>query len=357
MFQVTQSKRTRRRKRLKEVSEILNTIRNGSQEINNPNAAIINVNNCLTLNNNIEIDSLDLDLGSTNPTDNECLSSETEHLNSNLNLELREWKLRYCIKYSALRELLSILPPYLKFNNLPVDPRTLMQTPRNVQVDYVSGGKFVYFGILQGLVKRVKSGLEVSHRKIPFLQKLERKFNNKLITLSIGIDGIPICKSNNNQFWPILGKVDQTLDSTPFVIGIFYNNTKPSNTEFLSNFILDCKSLETEGFVVEQTLYSFRISCILADAPARSFLKGIKNHNSYYSCERCIQKGSWDGRVIYTEFDNTSRTDSSFSARVHNKHYSSIESSIFCKIEIGLVSQVPLDYLHLCCLGVCRKLF
>lgn len=37
----------------------------------------------------------------------------------------------------------------------------------------------------------------------------------------------------------------------------------------------------------------------VCDAPARAFLKCIKGHTAYYSCERCIIKGTWTGRVVF----------------------------------------------------------
>ena len=37
--------------------------------------------------------------------------------------------------------------------------------------------------------------------------------------------------------------------------------------------------------------FTVSIRCIIADWPMRSYLKRIKGHSGYWSCERCIQEG------------------------------------------------------------------
>ena len=49
------------------------------------------------------------------------------------------------------------------------------------------------------------------------------------------------------------------------------------------------------------------------DAPARQFLKCVKGHSGFYSCERCEIKGeSTDGRLVMAAIDCPSRTDQLF---------------------------------------------
>ncbi|OXA41607.1 hypothetical protein Fcan01_23855 [Folsomia candida] len=67
---------------------------------------------------------------------------------------------------------------------------------------------------------------------------MQAETQRRLLSISVGIDGVPISNSSTKSFWPILGLLDQ-----------------------------------------------------VPDAPARSFVKGCKRHNSYNSCERCVQEG------------------------------------------------------------------
>lgn len=54
------------------------------------------------------------------------------------------------------------------------------------------------------------------------------------------------------------------------------------------------------------------IKAFVCDAPARAFLKNIKGHPGYDSCERCIIKGEYkDKRVVYIG-DYPLRTDEDF---------------------------------------------
>lgn len=222
-----------------------------------------------------------------------------------------------------------------------------------LNVAEVSGGKFISFNLEKLISKRLSMGQkEVSE---PLLAHIKSRCQNQLISLTVGIDGLPVNRSNKKQFWPILGVVDQALCATPFVIGLFYGYSKPTDCRYLEPFIADCKVLEQAGICVKNVKYSFRVSRILADAPARSFLKGIKGHTSYYSCERCTVKGEWCGRVALPSTTGFARTDETFKNELHKNHHTS--ESVFSVLNIGMVSQVPLDCLHSLCLGVGRKLF
>jgi len=109
-----------------------------------------------------------------------------------------------------------------------------------------------------------------------------------------------------------------------------------------------------EGLVYEGEKYSFSIAAFVADAPARSFLKCCKQHNAYNGCEKCVCNGKWDGRVIFDDLASELRTDESFKIMNDSKHH--LTTSPLAKLEIGLVTSFPLDYMHLACLGVTRKL-
>ena len=64
--------------------------------------------------------------------------------------------------------------------------------------------------------------------------------------------------------------------------------------------------------------YSLEIRAIIADAPAKSFIKQIKNHGGYYACDRCHIKGIYNlntKSVSYYGFNKAHRTDMSFRNR------------------------------------------
>ncbi|XP_070529838.1 uncharacterized protein [Cardiocondyla obscurior] len=69
---------------------------------------------------------------------------------------------------------------------------------------------------------------------------------------------------------------------------------------------------------------------------------------------KCTQEGDYIRSVVYLETCNTLRTDNSFRNRTQPEHHTG--NSILEKLPIGMVSQIPLDYMHLVCLGVTKRL-
>jgi hypothetical protein len=168
------------------------------------------------------------------------------------------------------------------------------------------------------------------------VHKKLRDDNENLISLTVGIDGIPFTRSTKAHFWPILAKVDQLNNAKPFFVALFYAKHKPHNLNFLENFIEEVKDLESKGVKIGETIYKFRISCIIADAPARSFIKAVKGHNSYSGCERCVQEGEFHGRVVYSDILSKLRTDEDFRQQTDENHH--VGESPLVNIKFGLIS-------------------
>jgi len=76
------------------------------------------------------------------------------------------------------------------------------------------------------------------------------------------------------------------------LIGVYEGYSKPKSAdEFLSEFITEMIKLIQDGICFENKIYTVKIRCFIIDAPARSFVLGIKSHAGYYSCTRRTQKG------------------------------------------------------------------
>lgn len=187
------------------------------------------------------------------------------------------WSNQFNISQSALSGLLHILKPYnLK---LPLDARTLLQTPRVLNVRTCSGGSFMYFGIENQILEKL-NGHSLSDNFFPVIRKKYPGAHN-LLTLSVNVDGLPVENSSNLSFWPILGILDQSTNKTPFIIALYEGKSKPKDANsFLDQFTNECLKLEREGIIFNDIKYEFHISCFIADAPARAFLKCIKSHNA-----------------------------------------------------------------------------
>ena len=218
--------------------------------------------------------------------------------------ELASWATKHHCRRGPINELLQILRK--QGYRLPKDSRTLLTTPAKVTTLEKCGGQYIYLGIEHG-VRQVLSNY-------PSLQE-----KMKSIDLMINVDGLPLFKSSNAQFWPILGSFD---GFHVFVIALFYGESKPNSVEdYLNDFLEEFEKLKVNGIQFNSQKLSLDIKCLLCDAPARSFLKCAVGHTGYYACERCLIKGVWNGRVVFNFHESCPlRTDEEFAELQHPNH-------------------------------------
>lgn len=77
---------------------------------------------------------------------------------------------------------------------MPTDYRTLQRTPKSVEIFSAGGGQYWYNGIENNL-------------KLIF-SKLDKNIS---IQMSFNVDGLPIFKSSQRSFWPILGNIHSNM--------------------------------------------------------------------------------------------------------------------------------------------------
>lgn len=268
---------------------------------------------------------------------------------------LREWSSVYKISNAALSNLLTILKVIPDLKDLPSDSRTLLNTPRLVVTYPCAGGKMAYFGIAHNLTKIIENNLDqLETCQFRCVQSISG--GTQICSISVNADGLPISDSSSLSFWPILGVCDQMKNKKPFVIALYQGKQKPSSSnDFLEKFVTEAKELEDNGLIIGKTRFIFRVSCILADTPARSFLKNVVQFNGFNGCTKCCQLGRWEGRTVWIYQESMDlRTDEIFRDFGYSGHQLNV--SLLTNLKIGLVSQFPLDYMHLVCLGVTKKL-
>ncbi|KAG1693759.1 hypothetical protein GQR58_006991 [Nymphon striatum] len=275
-------------------------------------------------------------------------SSESESFNSDVDdfalaASLCEWVSQFNISLTAIQMLLSILRIYHPL--LPKDPRTLLKTKTSYDVANVGGGFYHHFGIETSVMSEIQTNSQVEILDI------------QSVCLQLNVDGLPLFKSSNTQFWPILGRIVKPYESKPFPIGIFSGDSKPSSIkDFLQNFVDEMIILRDTGIKIPETDHSIRveISCVICDTPARAFVKQTKGHSGYSGCDKCSQRGLWKGKMTFPDTNAALRTDLQFNKMTFEEHH--IGQSPFTNLGLGMVSQFPIDYMHLVCLGVMKKL-
>lgn len=189
--------------------------------------------------------------------------------------DLRKWANLHNIKHTAINDLLAILNKTFDAK-LPIDARTLMETPKNLTISTLANGKDQYYW---------HYGLEMCLRKC-FNQITE----SIEIFININLDGLPIYKSSKLEFWPILFNVHNMPEFNPMVIGLFCGNGKPSSlSEYLDQFVEELNNILENGILINDIKINVRIRCFICDSPARAFLKGIRAHKLYFLCTICLK--------------------------------------------------------------------
>lgn len=263
---------------------------------------------------------------------------------SSFTADLRSWIIENSIVHSHANSLLAILRKHVTAENLPENVRTLLKTPRtNNNVFEVSPGHYYHFGIKKTLSENVLRYYSVN--TIP---------DN--ILLNINVDGLPIAKSSGSQFWPILGSISANFETEPFIIGVYHGYHKPDNAnEFLAFFVEEMIDIQNNGIEIQRKQIVVKLNAIICDSPARAFITCVKGHNAYFGCGKCTTEGEYvDGRVTYPQTNARLRTNDSFREKLQEEHHK--DTPILMKLNVDMITNVPLDYMHLCCLGVMKRI-
>lgn len=256
---------------------------------------------------------------------------------------LREWAIESGVSQKSLTQLLHLHREH-GFRDLPLDARTLLNTPRSntFKVQNLSSGKYVHYGL----------GKSLEHLLI---QNPQIVFDGNVIRLDLNIDGLPIAKSTKSQLWPILCKLSD-FQQPPFLIGAYHGYSKAPLSEFLQPFVDEFQKLQTDGFRANGTLYNIQIRAVVCDSPARSYVTCTKAHNGYFGCGKCTVEGaSVNRRMTFAEVSAPLRTDEDFKNRAQPEHHLQNDSP-FELISVPMVTCFPLDYMHNSCLGVTKQM-
>ncbi|CAI6376196.1 unnamed protein product [Macrosiphum euphorbiae] len=266
-------------------------------------------------------------------------------LNNNFEKDLAVWAVDCNVPQSTVNSLLHLMKMYDNINTktLPRDCSTLLATPRlsGTKLRYVASGEYYHFGLTAGIQRFASPGFSDIH-------------------LFISVDGLPLTKNTNSQFWPILAYIVGT-SKIVFPVGIYHGFTKPKDSdEFLSDFIVKAKDLLSNGIIINGVNRKVFIKGFVCDSPAKSFLLKTKGHSGFSSYNRCTIEGEYfQNRVCFPYSRNKcpKRTHESYAQMMYEDYH--IGGSISRLIELpglNLVQSFSLDYMHLVLIGVTRKL-
>ena len=279
---------------------------------------------------------------SMDDSDNE---EEIEIFNENEEIneaeEIRQWAVLNKIPLIHVTKLLKILRKRL-IPGLPNTAETFLHTSSaEYNIETWENGEFVYLGLAEGLKLSVNPDL---HDNV-----LELKFN---------IDGLPIYKSSPKQFWPILCQVhSENIKYKPFAVAIYNGDSKPDLESYMEKFVDELNLLLLNGVEIEDKFFEIEVKCFICDTPARAFIKNVQGHRGHFACERCDVKGfSFRNRSVFVGTDFTEKTDESFRNKECEGHHNGDTPLSDVNPRIDLVSKFVIDFMHLICLGIMKKL-
>ncbi|KAE8739074.1 hypothetical protein FOCC_FOCC015430 [Frankliniella occidentalis] len=264
--------------------------------------------------------------------------------------QLVEWTLEGGVTMNKVDDLLRRL--HRVHPSLPLSYKTLLETPKNIEVLECGDGTMWYLGISPQLQRVLSPQYFDDHNDI---------------AIDVNIDSVPIFSNSNVNFVPILGRLVDT--KVVFIIGIYCGNgSDPSDLDsFFEKYVEDTNNLSKNGLLYRDQTFNFRVRHYILDQKARALVKCVKGVRGYYCCEKCNVRGvDFMNRMCLLEHDCDLRTDESFldlaaalmTPRLEHaddddevdEHVTGLSPLLHC--EKKLVSKFRLDSMHLVWKGV-----
>ncbi|XP_061519135.1 uncharacterized protein LOC133394125 [Anopheles gambiae] len=260
-----------------------------------------------------------------------------------------------CVKYWALAtnqthhsvEMMLEILREKTAQKFPKDPRTLLKTPRTAtNITNIEGGQYWYNGLQKCIINNF------SFR--------DDEIDVETISINISIDGLPLHKSSSTQFWPILANIHELPDFPVMTVAIFCGPKKPGNLdEFLGPLITELNSLMANGVFVKTRKIGVKIRAIIADSPARAFIKGVAYFNAKNGCLKCKCVGEFNhdsNTVVFRGINAPLRTDKEFREASQTAHHKILTPLLLLDNFDMIQNVIIADVLHLIYLGIMRRL-
>jgi len=182
--------------------------------------------------------------------------------------------------------------------------------------------------------------------------------SNTEFHLQFNTDGLPVFNNSMQCIWPILSLVVKPFISSVCVVALHAGRRKPNCfDEFLQPFADEMVSILQNGVEISAGV-TCRVSIhsFVCDAPAMQTLSKqnmwtiTKDVISVPSKASTRKKGGWL---------STARSQQSDAMPILIFCYcqlSRVQDSVLRNLQVGMVSQFPLDYMHLMLLGLVQRM-
>jgi len=143
------------------------------------------------------------------------------------------------------------------------------------------------------------------------------------------------------------------------MIRLYHGNEKPEDAnDFLKDFVDKAKEICENGININDRQIQCRIEALICDAPAKAFVLCVKGHTGYSNCTKYTMEGEHIGnRMCFPQIDAPLRSNDDFIQKIDDSyHKPDITRNLLNIPHFKPVTNMPLDSMHLVCLGIMRKL-
>lgn len=140
---------------------------------------------------------------------------ENENVSFDQNVFINDlvcWAIKNNVNHVQLKGLLNVWNEHVPLPPLPMDPRTLLSTPRVLNFisnENAAAGQYWHYGLQKSIIQ-LSGAIDIPND----------------ISLNVNIDGLPPYKTSKIQIWPILFNIHELKKVAPMVIGIFCGEGK-----------------------------------------------------------------------------------------------------------------------------------
>lgn len=263
-------------------------------------------------------------------------------------------------KFTRCSGGLSIREQILRYSKMLLRKEKIVEIPKRRDTKVVKASQNKIHVLANGIY--VHLGINNSVLKLLKLKdnKTSSSSKSRLIKMNIGIYVKKAKQSNGSdipKYLLIYGNVTNLNCSEPFLIGIyhgFFSDPTVCN-EILRPFVDEMQLLKSKDALP----IKIEINQIICDALATSLVTCTSLPDSRHGCSRCTQQGSFNTQLNITTFpDNCPidklRTNEDFSFCSQVDHFKG--TSLLSVLDVGFMSQFSVDYKHVACLGVMKRL-
>lgn len=141
----------------------------------------------------------------------------------------------------------------------------------------------------------------------------------------------------------------------PFTIGCYVGDGDPQSfDEFLAPFCKEIVELSSTGIIEGAPFIEFKVRLFTADTAARSKPTATRSNSHKSGCHKCDQHSQRRRFNFFQETVGNLRTKESFNDRLDMPHHKSDQFSALENLGLGMVTQFPLDAMHMIDLGVAK---